>query len=147
LADPRFGGLFWFIQEFQGFISPGVLAAFLFGFLVRRAPRMCGVVALLLNPMIYGALMMFATHLSFLDRMGITFVSIVAVMTLMTILKPLKEPFKLEAATTIDLRWSKSAVVLGVVVCAITIALYYHFWDWNTPMFEGFSISGYLMGK
>jgi SSS family solute:Na+ symporter len=138
LADPRFGGVFWFIQEFQGYISPGVLAAFLFGFLVRKAPRMCGVTALLLNPIIYYLLMQFAGHLSFLDRMGITFVVIIAVMALMTILKPLKESFKLEAATTIDLRWSKSALLLGFVVVAITIFLYVHFWDHTTAMFEGF---------
>ena len=137
LADPRFGGLFWFIQEFQGFISPGVLAAFLFGFLVRKAPRSSGLVALILNPIIYGSLMLFASDMSFLNRMAITFLSIIAVMTLMTILKPLKEPFKLESATSLDLRWSKSAVVLGLIVAAITIALYAHFWDYSTPMFEG----------
>ena len=138
LADPKFGGVFWFIQEFQGYISPGVLAAFLFGFLVRKAPRMCGVTALLLNPIIYGSLMMFASDMSFLNRMAITFISIVAVMTLMRVMMPMKVPFKLESATTIDLRWSKSAIVLGVIVVAITIALYVHFWDFNTPMFEGF---------
>jgi SSS family solute:Na+ symporter len=137
LADPKFGGVFKFIQEFQGFISPGVLAAFLFGFLVRRAPRMCGVTALLLNPIIYGLLMTFASNIDFLNRMSITFVSIVAVMTLMTVLKPLKEPFKLQAATEIDLRWSKSAMILGAIVVILTIALYVHFWDHTTPMFEG----------
>jgi SSS family solute:Na+ symporter len=137
LADPRFGGVFVFIQEFQGYISPGVLAAFLFGFLVRKAPRMCGVMALLLNPIIYGSLMMFASDMSFLNRMAITFLSVIVVMTLMTLLKPLKEPFKLESATTLDLRWSKSAVVLGLVVVALTIALYVHFWDHTTPMFAG----------
>jgi SSS family solute:Na+ symporter len=85
--------------------------------------------------------------MDFLNRMAITFISIIAVMSLMTVLKPLKEPFKLESATTIDLRWSRSAIVLGLVVCTLTFALYYHFWDWSTPMFEGFTISGYLMGK
>jgi SSS family solute:Na+ symporter len=147
LADPRFGGLFWFIQEFQGFISPGVLAAFLFGFLVRKAPRMCGVVALLLNPIIYGALMVFVSDMSFLNRMGITFISIIAVMSLMTAWKPLKEPFKLETATTIDLRWSKSAMLLGTIVFVLTIALYVHFWDFSTPMFENFSFVDFLLGR
>ena len=137
LANPKFGGVFHFIQEFQGYISPGVLTAFLFGFLVRRAPKMCGVTALLLNPIIYGSLMMFASDIDFLNRMAITFVSIVAVMTLMTILNPLKEPFKLETSTSIDLRWSKSAVVIGMIVVIVTIALYFHFWDYTTPMFDG----------
>jgi SSS family solute:Na+ symporter len=55
LDNPGFGGIFTFIQEFQGFISPGILALFLFGVLVHKAPRACGTVALLLNPILYGA--------------------------------------------------------------------------------------------
>jgi len=137
LADPRFGGLFWFIQEFQGFISPGVLAAFLFGFLVRKAPRMSGLVALILGPIIYGLLMWHLGDWSFLTRMAITFVSVIAVMSLLRVLMPMKEPFKLETTTTVDLRWSRSSVVLGGLVFVITIALYIYFWDFNTPMFEG----------
>ena len=137
LSRPEFGGVFWFIQEFQGFISPGVLAAFLFGFLVRKAPRTSGLAALLLNPIIYGALMLFASGMSFLDRMSITFVSIIAVMTLMRILYPQKTPFKMEVATTIDLRQSKLAILLAIVVVILTVVLYAHFWDYETPMFAG----------
>lgn len=135
LADPRFGGVFTFIQEFQGFISPGILAAFLFGFVVNRAPRMCGLTALILNPIIYGCLMMFASHISFLDRMSITFVSIIAVMTLMTVISPLKEPFKQESKTDMDLTTSKGALVVGILVVLFTAALYAYFWDYTTPMF------------
>ncbi len=135
LADPKFGGVFTFIQEFQGFISPGVLAAFLFGFLVSRAPRMCGLTALILNPLIYGSLMMFASHISFLDRMSITFVSIIAVLTLMTTLWPLKEPFKQESNTDIDLSSSRGALVVGVLIFVFTACLYAYFWDHTTPMF------------
>ena len=54
LGRPEFGGIFTFIQEFQGFISPGILAIFVFGLLVHRAPRVCGTVGLLLNPVLYG---------------------------------------------------------------------------------------------
>ena len=56
LGRPEFGGIFTFIQEFQGFISPGILAIFVFGLLVHRAPRVCGTVGLLLNPVLYGSL-------------------------------------------------------------------------------------------
>ncbi len=38
LDNPAFGGIFKYIQEFQGFISPGILAVFVFGLLVHRAP-------------------------------------------------------------------------------------------------------------
>ncbi|MCG8402451.1 MAG: hypothetical protein MJA84_12805, partial [Firmicutes bacterium] len=52
LGHPAFGGIFTFIQEFQGFISPGILAIFLFGLLIHRAPRYVGTVGLLLNPVL-----------------------------------------------------------------------------------------------
>ena len=38
LDDPKFGGVFQFIQQFQGYIWPGVVAVFLFGMLVETAP-------------------------------------------------------------------------------------------------------------
>lgn len=63
LGHPRFGGIFNFIQEFQGFISSGILAIFLFGLLVHRTPRMVGVVGLLLNPILYGLLKWFRARL------------------------------------------------------------------------------------
>ena len=54
LADPKFGGVFQFIQQFQGYIWPGIVAAFLFGLVVRQAPGSAGVVALLGGPILYG---------------------------------------------------------------------------------------------
>ena len=135
LDDPKFGGVFTFIQEFQGFISPGILAAFLFGFFVSRAPRMCGVVALLINPVLYGALKIFASHISFLDRMSICFVTVIAIMTLMTLIAPLKEPFKQETKSSIDLNTSKVALGLGILLVIVTACFYAFFWDYTTPMF------------
>ncbi len=67
LGHPRFGGIFNYVQEFQGFISPGILAIFLFGLLVHRAPRSVGAVGLLLNPVLYGLLKWLAPKVSFLD--------------------------------------------------------------------------------
>ncbi len=148
LDDPKFGGVFTFIQEFQGFISPGILAAFLFGFVVSRAPRMCGLVALLLNPIIYGSLKLFASQISFLDRMSISFVSIILIMSVMTLIWPLKTPFKQELKTNMDMRTSKTAVVIGILIVLVTAAMYAYFWDHQTPMFEGFSDwIGKLTGK
>ena len=49
LGHPKLGGIFNYIQEFQGYISPGILAAFVFGMIFRRAPASAGVVGLILN--------------------------------------------------------------------------------------------------
>jgi len=56
LADPRFGGVFKFIQEFQGLFSPGILAAFVVGFLVPRTPAAAAIAAMILSPLIYGVM-------------------------------------------------------------------------------------------
>jgi SSS family solute:Na+ symporter len=136
--NPKFGGLFQAIQEFQGFISPGILAAFMFGFFVHRLPRWSGVIPLLMSPVIYGSLMFLRPNTAFLDRMAITFSAIVIVMLLIRLIAPMKEKFTLQANTTMDLQTSKVAVVLGVVVVVLTAVLYAFFWDYQTPMWNGF---------
>ncbi len=138
IADPKFGGVFTFIQEFQGFVSPGILCAFMFGFFVHKAPRCSGIISLLMSPAIYGALMFLRPNTAFLDRMGLTFTSIVIVLVLLRVLFPMKEEFKLETNTTMDLRGSKVAMFFGFVVVILTIALYAYYWDYSTPMFNGF---------
>jgi SSS family solute:Na+ symporter len=148
LGDPKFGGIFTFIQEFQGFISPGILAAFLFGFVVKRPSKWSGTVALLLNPAIYGGLMFLQTRIDpdsqqmlsviftpFLNRMAISFLIVFFVMTLMTLKWPNRDERTEEVTSNIDLRPSRTAIVLGILVIFITIAFYVYFWDTTTPMF------------
>jgi SSS family solute:Na+ symporter len=140
LGHPSFGGIFTFIQEFQGFISPGILAIFLFGLLVHRAPRSVGMVGLLLNPVLYGA-MKFGTFLapqneflkmlsefSFLDRMAICFFILIVVLTVMTLINPLKKPVDLPVNKDMNMEGSPRAKVFGAVVVVLTILLYIVFW-------------------
>ena len=49
----KFEGVFNYIQEIWGFISPGIVAAFLGGLALKRAPTLAGKVALLLGPILY----------------------------------------------------------------------------------------------
>ena len=140
LASPEFGGIFNFIQEFQGFISPGVLVVFLFGVLVPRAPRFLGWSGILLNAILYGALkfglgdmivdsgLWFTTAISFLDRMGICFLAVLAYCLISTVVKPLKEPVVLPVNEDMELASSKLAMFGGALVIILTGVLYYIFW-------------------
>ena len=128
LADPRFGGAFAFIQEFQGFISPGILVIFLFGLFIKKAPRMCGLLGLILSPVIYGVLFFFWSDLAFLNRMALTVGIITAVLAVVTVMRPLPAPVTLPEQTRIEMEWSKGSMYLGGVVIAATIALYIIFW-------------------
>ena len=128
LASPRFKGAFAFIQEFQGFVSPGVLTIFLFGLFVKRTPRCCGVLGLVLSPIIYGILFFGWGEMAFLNRMAITVGAIAAILLLVTLVKPMKEKITLPEQTKIDLSWSKGSVYFGVFVIILTVALYIIFW-------------------
>ncbi|MEN8127131.1 MAG: sodium/solute symporter [Planctomycetota bacterium] len=138
LGSPAFGGIFTFIQEFQGFISPGILTVFIFGLLIHKAPRVVGTVGLLLNPVLYG-LFKFSPSIpvlknveilqtvaawSFLNRMALCFVILIIVLTIITLIKPLPKPVELPVNTKMDMTPSKSTKVFGGVVIALTIILY-----------------------
>ncbi len=128
LDNPVFGGIFKYIQEFQGFISPGILAVFVFGLFVHRAPAICGVVGLVVNPIAYGLLKVVAPSLAFLDRMAVCFFFVIALMAFLTWLKPLEKPIELPTNTRIALESSAGAKKVGIAVVVVTVALYAIFW-------------------
>ncbi|MEJ2627971.1 MAG: solute:sodium symporter family transporter, partial [bacterium] len=126
LDSPALKGIFTYIQEFQGFISPGILAAFAFGLIVKRAPKQAGVVALVLNPIIYGLLLIFCgtlpyfeeigltlVKIAFLNRMAITFIIIILVMVIITLIKPLEKPVVMPERKDFDMKTSKLVKRLG----------------------------------
>jgi SSS family solute:Na+ symporter len=128
LGNPKFKGIFNYIQEFQGFISPGILAAFVFGLFIKKTPRAAGVVALLLNAPIYGLLMWKFSSIAFLNRMAITFAVLLVVLAVMTVLKPLKVPVVMPVQQGFDMTPSRAVKWLGPLVVALTIVLYIIFW-------------------
>jgi SSS family solute:Na+ symporter len=131
LGHPRFKGVFNFIQEFQGYISPGIVAAFLVGFVARRAPASAGVVALLVSAPVYGALhyllgnhegALFEIH--FLIRMMITFCVVTGLMLLITLVAPLEGPKTIPVREDVDTRQSPLAMALGAAVIAAVVAFF-----------------------
>ncbi len=129
LGNPKFGGIFTFIQEFQGFISPGILSVYLFGFLVPRTPRYMGWVGIMLNVVLYGALKWFiAPDMPFLNRMAVCFGVVMATLAIVTLIKPLAKPVVMPTTDLIALESSKSAKIWGIVVVVSTLVLYGIFW-------------------
>ena len=136
-ANPKFGGVFKAIQEFQGYISPGIFAAFVVGFWMKKAPNSFGSIALVACPILYGALAMFVPSLDFLNRMAVTFGALIALAVVMTIVCPRKEAFvqATDESKADFLKESKGAKIFGLVVVALTVILYLFYWDYSSPMF------------
>jgi SSS family solute:Na+ symporter len=128
LAHPRFKGVFNFIQEFQGYISPGIVAAFLVGIGIRRAPPICGAVALLISVPFYGLLQWQMGDVHFLLRMAITFVLIMAVMIVLTLVRPMAKPRVMPVREDMDMRSSPLVLACGLAVMLGVIAFFIIFW-------------------
>ncbi|MBN1456502.1 MAG: hypothetical protein JW912_01470, partial [Sedimentisphaerales bacterium] len=128
LGDPKISNsIFTIIQEGQGFISPGILAVFVFGLIVRKAPPMAGVIGLLTNIVAYGAIKFAMPAVQFLNRMALCFGLCLVVMAIITIIKPLAQPIVFKHNTTIELETSNGAKVAGIVVVILTLVLYFLF--------------------
>ncbi|MFH1716370.1 MAG: sodium/solute symporter [Planctomycetota bacterium] len=133
LGNPKISNsIFTIIQESQGLISPGILAVFVFGLIVRKAPPVAGVVGLLTNIVSYGGMYLAGKYkigpdIQFLNRMAICFGLCLAVMAIITVIKPLAEPIEFKQKTKLDLRSSNGAKIAGIVVVVITLVLYFLF--------------------
>jgi SSS family solute:Na+ symporter len=125
LGDPNISNsIFTIIQESQGLISPGILAVFVVGLVVRKCPRSAGVVGILTSIVAYSVLKYAVPEIQFLNRMAIVFGLCIGVMLLMTLVAPMREPFRLEPRTDLNLESSRGAFKAGVVCIILTLLLY-----------------------
>lgn len=135
-----FTSIFAYIQEFQGFISSGILAVFILGFFSPKTPKSFGWQGIALNAVTYGALTWglgdwivsngwwYSDNMAFLDRMAICFFIVLGTGLAITVIKPMEVPVVMPVNDKMELTHSKGAKLLGGLVCATTLALYIVFW-------------------
>jgi len=125
-----------FIQEYIGFIAPGVLAIFLMGLFWRKTTSAAALAGALLTIPV-STILKFLPNLTngafpdypFLDRMSITFVLILVVMVVMSLVNPEKD--KDVKAIEIDkemFRVTPGFTIGSVIILGILAALYTVFW-------------------
>lgn len=125
----RYGGIFSFMQDLQGYISPGILAAFVFGFVVKRAPAAAALTGMLINVPVYGLLHLPAfSGICFLNKMAITFTLIVLAMIFVTIWRPRSEPVIMPNNARFDQRSDPLVYTLGWLLIGVALALYFIWW-------------------
>ena len=125
-----------FIQEYVGFISPGVLSIFLLGFFWKRTTAPAAMAGALLTIPISTVLKFLPVwtggsfpDFAFLNRMVITFVTIVVVMIAMSLINPKKE----NDTHVIEVDTSMFKITPGfafgsIIILGILAALYTVFW-------------------
>jgi SSS family solute:Na+ symporter len=125
-----------FIQEYVGFISPGVLAIFLMGLFWKRTSSTAALAGTLLTIPVSTVLKFLPQWTNgnfpdypFLDRMTITFVLIVLVMVCISLLKPQDKnhEVKIEIDTKM-FKVSPAFMVGSLLIVGILTGLYASFW-------------------
>jgi SSS family solute:Na+ symporter len=120
---------FQYIQEYTGFISPGVLAIFLLGFFWKRTTALAAVTAAILTIPLSTYLKFQFVEIPFIDRMGIVFLVLVAIMVILTLLDPKSKdnPKGLHIEPSM-FKPAPSFIIGSVIICGILAALYTAFW-------------------
>ncbi len=126
-----------FIQEYVGFISPGVLSIFLLGFCWKRTTSAAALTAALLTIPLSTLLKFLPGWTNgafpdypFLDRMSIVFGLLLLIMVVMSLLAPTKQteekqPIEIDVAM---FKCSPGFIVGSVIILGILTALYTVFW-------------------
>lgn len=125
-----------FIQEYVGFISPGVLAVFLLGIFWKRTTTTAALIGTLLTIPLSTILKFLPQWTNgsfpdypFLDRMTITFCIIVATMIITSLVKPqIVKPDQHIEVDTKMFKVSNEFLVGSIIIIGVLTALYIVFW-------------------
>ncbi|WP_420458920.1 sodium:solute symporter family transporter [Neolewinella sp.] len=96
------GQVFQVIQEYTGFISPGVLTVFVFGFFYRRGTAPAALVVVLSSVPLSWAFQQLMPDLPFLDRMAFIFLISAALMVIVSALTGKREKQRVAEQTLRD---------------------------------------------
>jgi SSS family solute:Na+ symporter len=131
-----FDQVYQFIQEYVGFISPGVFSIFLLGFFWKRTTSRAALVAALITIPL-SILFKFLPEISsgaiepipFLNRMSWVFCIIIALMVIITLSDPKSKnnPQGLEIDSSM-FKVTPGFMVASVIILGILAALYTVFW-------------------
>ena len=116
------------IQEFTGFIAPGIVAVFLMGMFYKRTNSV-GAFAMLAVTLIasYG-LKMFMPDFPFVNRVWITFLSCLAVGALVSHVTAMPKDSQPVILGDIDFKTTKSFNIWIIIIAIILAGLYVIFW-------------------
>ena len=126
----KFDSIFDFIQSFQGYVSTGILAVFIYGLINRRSGPWAGVIGLVANPIVYGVLeWLRPPHQGhYLYSMSYSLLIVLGILTVYGLIHKAEDKVVFESNTRLDMTTSKPALIWGAAVCVLTVALYIIFW-------------------
>ena len=124
----RFDQGFQYIQEFTGFITPGIVVIFLLGLFWKRASEAGAIAAAVASGLLSLAFWQFWPSLPFMDRMALVFLASLALAVLLSLAFPAVAGQNRIVTGDVDYRTTAGFNMAGLGVILILIALYAAWW-------------------
>lgn len=120
---------FQYIQEYTGFVSPGVFAIFVFGFFWKKTTSNAALTAAALTIPLSAAFKFLTPNLPFIDRMGLVFLIISALIIAISLFegKGKDHPKGIEISKEL-FKTSTQFKIGAIIISGIIAALYIVFW-------------------
>ncbi|MCB9284136.1 MAG: sodium/sugar symporter [Lewinellaceae bacterium] len=131
IVAPLLGNLeqaFQYIQEYTGFISPGIVAVFLLGLFWKRTSTNAALVAVILAIPLSAGFKFLAPGLPFMDRMGICFLIIAAIMVVISLIENKGGDKKAIQIETGLFKTTPAFNIAALLVVGMLAAIYIVFW-------------------
>ncbi|MDX2303169.1 MAG: sodium/solute symporter [Microscillaceae bacterium] len=125
----NFGQIFQFVQEYTGFVSPGILVVFIFGLFWERTSTQAALVAVFLALPLSLYLKIFHESIPFINRMGICFVILSVILVIVSLMAKENKHKTQQVETSPELFKTSTAFnLMSVLILGILAAIYTIFW-------------------
>lgn len=131
LVAPLLGDLdqaFQYIQEYTGFISPGIVVIFLFGLFWKKTSANAAFWVVLFSIPLSTALKYFASQTAFLDRMGIAFIVLTIVIIIISLFDNKEKDKKAIKIDKALFKTSNTFNIAALFIIGILAVIYAMWW-------------------
>ncbi len=131
ILAPFLGNLdqaFQYIQEYTGFISPGVVAIFLFGMFWKRTSADAALTVVVLAIPFSAGIKMFFPDFPFIDRMGLCFLLLSAILVGISLFQNKKDDQNAISVHPSSFKTESVFNVISLIVLGLLAVIYAVFW-------------------
>jgi len=124
----NFGQGFQYIQNFTGFVTPGICVIFLLGLFWARTTATAAMVSMLATVVISWFFYQYLPDYPFMNRVGWCFVAGIVIAVAISLVSPKKEAAMRVDITNVDFKTGTFFNVAAGLIVVILAALYYTWW-------------------
>jgi SSS family solute:Na+ symporter len=124
----NFGQGFQYIQNFTGFVTPGICVIFLLGLFWARTTATAAMVSMLATVIISGLFFVYLPDYPFMNRVGWCFVAGVVIAVAISLMSPQKEAAMSVDIKNVDFKTGTGFNVSALFIVAALAVLYYVWW-------------------